>query len=482
MKNIPDASFVRNQVRLIYRSLSPEVQEAATDTLLQFEVNMQLGEFDAVFDEACKLYQSVDKAITLFHSLIFAEDVVTRDSIVYIYAASPYLSSLKGLAVKLPITIEEHDLYKGQWTKDYIISLGGHLVTPAKNKKENYLTASFWEESKTNNALYYGKLGLEEHHQAKINIARTIEWLGLTEDLFDQTTFLRKIALEGGNLFCAINKQGKRFYLVGENVISETMAYNKFDRERAINQVAKELSCPAEQLLIIPQWTYHLDLQMAYLGHSQFIIHSFAQKDIDFGLSEEEKRKLSVTFNYLESLFEKDIIDATCTLLQMHDFEVTKVLGNLFYLNDIKDSEQRQHVPYCKNSEGFDGALALMMNGIAMDFGPKARYFVSALCDLIPFRKQFEESLQKLGITKIYDADMLESYNSKGEFEGSVDNAKSVTQVSAYYCGGLRCQTSIVSKNLSPIFNPLGAQHRFFKMAEVNNLMVNPIQPRAYLL
>jgi len=35
-----------------------------------------------------------------------------------------------------------------------------------------------------------------------------------------------------------------------------------------------------KNVVILPQWTFHLDLQMAYIGNSKFFIHSFFDNEI----------------------------------------------------------------------------------------------------------------------------------------------------------------------------------------------------------
>lgn len=459
--------FIKSQLRTIYAGLSLELKDLLLDKLVEALACLEKKEFNVAYKAVCTIYKIAERpeedVTSLFHSLLFAEDVVTSDSIVFIHQDSPYCGSLKVVARSLGFPVQEHNFNPSFWTKDYLVSIGGDILTPIKRKTDEYLTNVFVNQAKENKALYYGSLELNGHHQSKANFKSSLQWMKRSNNLLDHTVFLNKAMIEGGNFFCAINKAGERFYLIGENTLSETMAYNNISRDQASQLIAEELSCSLKKLLFVPQWTYHLDLQMAYLGKGQFIIHSFDQKDTNFKLSVSERRKVNSTFSFLKNLFEQPVIDATCELLQNNGFEATKVFGCLFYLNDCTDPQQLNYVPYCKSSEDFDGVLALMMNGIALDLGAKGRHFITAKCDLGSFKKSFERSLKRLGIKKVHSVDMLDAYDCFGDFESmlvGIQGAANVTEVAAYMNGALRCQTSIISKSLSPIFNQDTAKHR----------------------
>ncbi|KTD57268.1 hypothetical protein [Legionella shakespearei] len=471
----PDVLYIQKQVKKLYASLSPAIQDGLADCNVSFLAHIRSGQFKAAYEDARVIYKFAKKPETelntLFHNLLFAEDVITPDSVVFIHKESPYRSSLQVLGREVGFSVQEHEFTNSYWTKDYMISTGKEVVVPVKDSRTNYFTAGFMNQAKANRSLYYAPLQMDEHHRAKSNISSPSQWQA--EELLAHSTFARKSVLEGGNFFCAINEQKERYHIVGENAISETMAYNNVDREQAIIYLAKDLSCSVEQILPIPQWTYHLDLQMAYLGKGQFIIHSFDQDKIDFGLSDVEIDGIRKTFEVLKDLFEINIIEATREILEKHGFEVTKVFGCLFYLTDETDPEQLKYVPYCKSSEGFDGALALMMNGIALDLGEKGRHFITARQDLPLFSEQFASSLRDLGVTRVHGADMLEAYDYSGDFLSTllgIQGACNVSQVAAYMNGALRCQTSIVSKTQSTAFHPDVSKHRFFKHVESYDL------------
>lgn len=471
----PNVPYIQTQVKKLYASLSLFKQDKLADRMFSFLSHLRSSQFKEAYQDARVIYQFAGKPqtelVTLFHGLLFSEDVITSDSVVFIHNNSPYKSSLQTLGRELGFSVQEHNFTNSYWTKDYMISSGKEIVVPVKDSRTNYFTTGFMNQAKANRSLYYEPLKMDMHHQAKSNIQSPREWQAM--ELLTHSTFAGKSVLEGGNFFCAINGQNERYYIVGENVVSETMAYNNVDREQAINYLAKDLSCSVKQVLPVPQWTYHLDLQMAYLGKGQFIIHSFDQDKIDFGLSQEEIQDIRNTFDVLKDLFEINIINATCEILEKHGFEVTKVFGCLFYLTDETAPEQLKYVPYCKSSEDFDGSLSLMMNGIALDLGDEGRHFITIRQDLPLFSKQFASSLRALGVTEVHGADMLEAYDYNGDFLSmlvGIQGAYSVSQVAAYMNGALRCQTSIVSKTHSRALHPEVSKHRFFKQAESYDL------------
>lgn len=477
--------LIKNQLRSIYGTLSLDRKDLATEYLVDAIAALNRSDFITAYNAARKIFLISDKsdksesdAVTLFHNVLFAEDVVTVDSAVLVHKDSPYKKSLKIIAQELGFAVQEHNFFQGRWTKDYVVSTGQDVVIPVKSLDDHgkYMTDDHIATSKVNPALYYGPLGMNQHHESKVNIKSPREWMEATKKSLVETGMVRKTMLEGGNFFCAINKLGVRYNLIGENVVSETMAFNKLNREMAINLISLELDCPAKQLLVIPQWTYHLDLQMAYLGKGQFVVHSFKQTEQTFaglGLSPADRPKVETTFALLKEKFEQNVIEATCALLEEHGFEVSKIFGCLFFLENCDDLEQLKYVPYCKSSEGFDGVLALMMNGFALDLGEKGRHFITSRCELEEFKQQYEESLQKMGRLKVHGADMLDCYDYNHAFEPNatgVEGARSVTDVAASMNGALRCQTSIVSKSLSLVYNSEGTKHLFFKAAEELNL------------
>jgi hypothetical protein len=448
----PVASIIKH-IQALYNSLPTDKKDLGVDYLVKAKNAFLSADYRQAYYTIRSFYRicnlDIKNADALFSSLWDAEDVVTADATVVIHEDSPYYKSIKALAKQLNFDVQAHNLPYGMWTKDYIVSTGEQVMIPVVEHSHDYLTPSVLTQARRNPNLYYGSLQMEEHHKSKKNITSPAKWLKDSSDLFTGTQWVRKAIIEGGNFFCAINNEGQRYYLVGENVISESMAFHQVTRNKIIKGIAKELGCEPKFILAIPQWTYHLDLQMAYLGNGQFVIHSFDQKSYNFGLDQPTTHKLEKTFIALKQKFEHAIIDKLCLILTQHGFTAQKVFGCLFYLDDCTDKEQLKYVPNCKSTDGFDGVLALMMNGIALNLGvTRGRHFIMPRCDVPAFRAQFEQSLQALGIKAIHDADILEAY-ADGDFNGLVVGilgATNVAQTAACMNGSIRCQTSIVNK------------------------------------
>lgn len=467
-------TFIKKKIRATYAELNLKSKDLLADSLVDAIASLHNEDLKTAYAAAQRIYTAAGKleeVASLFHSDFFAEDVITNDSVVFIHQDSPYYKSLMNLSQTLNFSVQAHKFIQTKWTKDYIVSTGKDVVIPIKDPSriDTYLTPVVVERAKENSRLYYKSLGLSEHHQAKVNFTSAKDWEEKSSKFIAPSVTINKTALEGGNLFCAINKFGTRYILIGENVVSETMAMNDINRDDAIKTISAELDCPMEQLLFIPQWAYHLDMQMAYLGNGQFAIHSFDLKDIDLGLSGTNIDLAKKTFAHLESLFEKEIIDTICDLLKKHGFQADKILGCLFYLEDCSDINQLKWVPYGKGGVDFEGAMASMINGITLNQGGNERHFITSRCDLSEFRTHYVASLKKLGIKEIHDADMLDYYDYSGNYEPMASGMLGTTcisDVATVMNGGLRCQTSIVSKALTPIYNPEGAAHRFFQKVE----------------
>ncbi len=445
----------------VYRRLPLSSKAILGDIYYDALAYLSDGNFQQAYVYAKRLHQSVghplDELNKIFDVFLKAEDVLKSGSSILIHEQSPYAQSLKEIGKAQGISVVTHTMSSSFWTKDYTISLGARVITPIIQPHEEAFTEAFVESVKLNPNLYYGSLGLDEHHHSKSTISDPNLWLRRSHSVLGQTKLTTQVILEGGNVFCAINRLGQRYFLVGENVISETMAVNDLSREDARELVESELGVPSDRLLVIPQWTYHLDLQMSYLGKGQFIIHSFEQSNFDFGLSEEDTAKVETTFVHLKKQFEKSIIDKACEILREHHFEAHKVFGCLFYLNDCSNLDELQYVPYCKNSDSFGGAIALLMNGVAFEKAENERFFITSRCDQDAFKQSFVKSINSLGIDALLEVDMLGCYGWDGEFEpllAGIWGATSVTDVVANMNGGFRCQTSIISNQLIPSKSP----------------------------
>lgn len=133
--------------------------------------------------------------------------------------------------------------------------------------------------------------------------------------------------LEGGNLFSVINKKGEKYYFIGvnallneidiaiskSNYLKNSMNTCSFDSKLqfVLNRYKKIFN--TNNVYYLPQWTYHLDLQMAYIGKSTFILHSF----------QETKKYLNISLPLFYDEIEKVINKIFITLHNCH-FNVYK--------------------------------------------------------------------------------------------------------------------------------------------------------------
>lgn len=89
------------------------------------------------------------------------------------------------------------------------------------------------------------------------------------------------------------------------------------------------------------------------------------------------------------------------------------------------------------------------------------RYFLTASCSNTEFKKQFERSLRKYN-TQVMYIDISES--KKIQF----NNAQVYI---GFTHGGLRCQTSILSKSIQPLFSPLSMNQNVEKFNNIAELL-----------
>lgn len=405
-------------------------------------------------------YPTISKIIlSLIYLLFESEDTLGSQSGVLIQKDSPYLRSLTQLSDQLSFCLTIHEFSKSPWTKDYLISLGNLLTFPASPNTNKEFPLD--EKTRQNKQLYYAVTGDETHYDSEA-VSNTDEWVEKSDRVLSPISPIPNAIIEGGNIFSVRNNEGKQFILIGENAISENMLKLSRTREDTIISFSTDMNISPDNIIVIPQWTYHLDLQMAYLGNSEFIIHSFDQNNFDAVSDPTERQHCIKTFEFLRDNFEISIIDKTISLLSEHGFFVKKVFGCLFYLENVNNPEQRKFIPYGKHSDDTDGAIATLMNGIAGIDENNQRYFIATRCDQKDFKAQFENSLLTLGVRTHY-ADMLDFYDMQGDFDPVAagvmfQNIYSVQHYTASKNGGLRCQTSIIAnaelaQNKSPCMN-----------------------------
>jgi hypothetical protein len=316
----------------------------------------------------------------------------------------------------------------------------------------------------------------------------------------------KKTSLEGGNLFTAINSKGQLHFILGESAVPhyafyrdilDPEAHAKFDemyarkidsngksvvkwksfyhknlklasrlspfstsKDLALERIKSKFALGHElnagmegefqlewkkNLIVIPQYMYHIDLQMAYLGHSRILVHSFQEThgflkknkekiladlksliEKKFNRFSESPEELYLKLLYvnesLASEFETSIIDESIRKLEKHGFIVQKCFGNLFF-------------DFPKSGAINSGLLSLFMNGIS-GYSSKLQtdYFLTANSPLPSAKEYFEGILsRKFGI-KTYFLDTIDPFDP----EKKEDIMNFIEQTA----GSLRCSVN----------------------------------------
>lgn len=415
------------------------------------------------------------KLKALFSILMNVDDMVTEESTLLVSEESNFYLAFLELHEKFPrLNISNQKIkVKGDennyWMRDFCVSLGNRLfhpymAVPRNNLLQKLLNVNIPEIIQSNPGVY-------RHLKQKIKypIPLSINYNFYNRKIGGNSCYpralpLNGVSLEGGNFFCAYNKNGEKKYIIGEAALVETMAIlgknkGRFKTSAEIKKLyAEYLDVDVKDIIIIPQWTYHIDLQMAYLGEGRFIVHSFDQQDFDFFKKNKVKMRDQLckeTFAFLKKHCEVSIIDRIIKKLSNHGFSVNKVFGCLFYMTStlVPDPNQLVNIRYCKNDGYFGGAVAQLMNDVPMKMYGKI-YYQTAYCENRKFREQFEQQLRKMNVEVIYLKIKDPSFYKTGKFQTTLErnNIKktinSHVQFFAAQNGGLRCQTATFLKNL----------------------------------
>lgn len=227
--------------------------------------------------------------------------------------SSDYTQDLISALVDLGIDYRQM-IGNERWVRDGLIVGQDKVYVRTKTKPANIKKqqVNYHTERLKNYAQKYGQ---DECIQLPDTYLVTSKYLSNIQNIYDQDAFCAKEGgasrsldglipkdskqketirlLEGGNLFEAVNGQGIKYYFIGINaLLNEVDLANLKNGAMSISntveltqreifaQCYKELSrykkiFSTDNVMILPQWSYHLDLQMSYVGKSTFLIHSF---------------------------------------------------------------------------------------------------------------------------------------------------------------------------------------------------------------
>ncbi|KEI35945.1 hypothetical protein FRA_24c00300 [Francisella sp. W12-1067] len=449
------------------------------------------------------------------------EDICGLESYVLMHEKSPFLPAMRIQSEKLGFRLKVYkDKRDDVWLRDYIMQINGNIYTPGRPTTSNPdLIKETSLLNKNDSRLYYSLL-VNKSLQYPHNNYHPQIFLG------HQKVYVQnKIALEGGNMFCAKNKDNKLFLIIGENVLLSTAAYVRENDPQWKNHpiigkshhynltqgydieflqlrdyckylITSSLGFEKKQLIVIPQWTYHIDLQMCYVGNGQFCVNTFAlpkknhlQTDIDYEhdgniqpLDEDEKMDFIVDwpkpknsfFGYKEKTgplasgynmkvsqikgpyqnlekLEKNIVDVIVKKLKKKNFDVTKVFGTAFVPNGLNGKFYNLHK--CTNTSK-SGAISLLNNGILIK-SPKTgkRHFITAnaVDQTSQLKDYFSYKLKELEVEVEYiDIDLKSDF-----IENKVRKINSTLDYVEVFEGSVRCQTSIIQDmNLDKEYEP----------------------------
>ncbi|MFT6834856.1 MAG: hypothetical protein ACJA0H_000889, partial [Francisellaceae bacterium] len=191
----------------------------------------------------------------------------------------------------------------------------------------------------------------------------------------------------------------------------------------------------SENVIILPQWAYHLDLQMSYAGRSIFLLHSFEAVTSYIDSQRKHENKVEIREHAKSDIAIKcdKIIEYIKQILEYYNFQVIKFAGSL-YLKKFKETQFE-----CKPSYHDGGGLvSCLTNGIDMyDERSKKCYYLTG------------DSIY--GEHKNYLINLLKPHEIKPVFlkkDSNLTDPRAISQANskalASEGGGLRCQTNFI--------------------------------------
>lgn len=145
-------------------------------------------------------------------------------------------------------------------------------------------------------------------------------------------------SVAGGNVITACNAKGKLRFIVGEvaalSVFAETACPTLEAAKARIVHLLLGGNDPSDNasVVFVPQWAYHIDLQLLYLGRGTFAMHSFyKQQELvnAFFFKEADEARRGQLQRCIADLIQRygDIQNATRDVLEAQGFRVIEVAG-----------------------------------------------------------------------------------------------------------------------------------------------------------
>ncbi|MCP4101300.1 MAG: hypothetical protein GY750_07750 [Lentisphaerae bacterium] len=257
----------------------------------------------------------------------------------------------------------------------------------------------------------------------------------------DQRSTIR--ALEGGNLFQATNMEGKRFHFIGRNALLfeidiKNIKHGVISNPSNLTQKEIHAMCDEElerykkifasnNVVVLPQWTYHLDLQMTYIGKSTFIVHSFKEVLNNLEkLSEQERYRREFQLGAEDAMPREIIIMYIIAILKACGFKVIPSASVLYC--SFMDPRDKPMNLYSMGKE----VHSSLVNGIDL-YNPLNQkfFFLTADSPFEEHKRYFSGFLKDQGIEPVF----LRTNGASAE-----ETMKYIVQTA----GALRCQTNFI--------------------------------------
>ncbi|AJC48788.1 hypothetical protein IB642_05165 [Allofrancisella guangzhouensis] len=253
--------------------------------------------------------------------------------------------------------------------------------------------------------------------------------------------------LEGGNLFEAINCEGVRYYFIGVNVLLNEIDFknikygtmsdpSNLSNRDILSKCHVELErykkiFKTDNVICLPQWAYHLDLQISYMGDSTFLIHSFNEvlNNID-EISSDINKKDQVAKFARDALQRELVIKYIDAILRSCGFKTIKYAGILHktYQGVNENGEIVELNPkYALGQE----AISTFINGIDLCTHSNKKFYLTIDSPCNNHKAYFTKLLKKQNIEVVY---------LKVNGKSAEDTVKHIS----YRGGALRCQTNFI--------------------------------------
>ena len=392
-------------------------------------------------------------------SLHTPDDVITDKSHLMVTQDAPMLEGLRKVATRLgmPLVVVPPISANGSWPRDHLYKIvadsrnngqmkvlrgaaDGESLAGHTNRYEEYHRYSYQHCDPAGLPTLDGidHEGYVECELLRYISSDSLRALDVLPDFFLQTGNL--FITEGNHLVIGSNSlshvRGKGKSIASMDTLQDEYAaqrYPKLDpkahpmgdilsrRKAAKSEIAEVIN--PESVLVVPQWMYHIDLQMAYLGEKTFLIHSFNaslgflanhKKDLQSEIGAEGLEKLVTVNQEYAKTIEKSHIDPLVAKMTKKGFKAVKCCGMLF------------EGPI---TNGFPAGLrSIFMNGITFRAEEGLTFITSDAHGMETHKRDFMTAAQEAGA-----CDSI--------FLGSDDGSNPVLRVEQTK-GGIRCLTN----------------------------------------